>query len=100
MLYRELDDLKMIVSNCFDQLSRSLGRQIEIAKNEATQLQRVALENMSGLSPQAKLRGLNRDASISGPLLSPGGTPGLNLENVEVLNRIQKATQDANEIMR
>ena len=100
VLYRELDDLKMIVSNCFDQLSRSLGRQIEIAKNEATQLQRVALENMSGLSPQAKLRGLNRDASISGPLLSPGGTPGLNLENVEVLNRIQKATQDANEIMR
>lgn len=55
---------------------------------------------MSGLSPQAKLRGLNRDASISGPLLSPGGSQGLNLENVEVLNRIQKATQDANEIMR
>ena len=26
VLYRELDDLKMIVSNCFDQLSRSLGR--------------------------------------------------------------------------
>ena len=26
VLYRELDDLKMIVSNCFDQLSKSIGR--------------------------------------------------------------------------
>ena len=29
VLYRELDDLKMIVSNCFDQLGKSVGRQIE-----------------------------------------------------------------------
>eukprot|EP00353_Schmidingerella_taraikaensis_P011497 CAMPEP_0185570400 /NCGR_PEP_ID=MMETSP0434-20130131/2730_1 /TAXON_ID=626734 ORGANISM="Favella taraikaensis, Strain Fe Narragansett Bay" /NCGR_SAMPLE_ID=MMETSP0434 /ASSEMBLY_ACC=CAM_ASM_000379 /LENGTH=44 /DNA_ID= /DNA_START= /DNA_END= /DNA_ORIENTATION= len=44
---------------------------------------------MTGLSPQAKLRGLNRDASISGVLLSPGaGAAGVSLENVEVLNRI------------
>ncbi len=31
VLYRELDDLKMIVGNCFDQLSKSLARQIEIS---------------------------------------------------------------------
>ena len=35
VLYRELDDLKMIVSNCFDQLSKSIGRQIEQVKLEA-----------------------------------------------------------------
>ena len=84
VLYRELDDLKMIVSNCFDQLSRSLGRQIEIAKAEASQLQRIALENQSGMNPHAKLRGLNRDVSLSGPLTATAG----NLENIEVLNRI------------
>ena len=26
VIYRELDDLKMIISNCFDQLGKSLGR--------------------------------------------------------------------------
>lgn len=87
MLYRELDDLKMIVSNCFDQLSRSLGRQIEIAKQEASQLQRITLENQTAMSPYTKSKGLNRDASMSGPL-STNAFAGASLENIEVLNRI------------
>ena len=36
VLHRELEDLKMIVNNCFDQLSKTLTRQLESVKNEAS----------------------------------------------------------------
>ena len=103
MLYRELDDLKMIVANCFDQLSKSLGRQIEIVKQEATQMQKIAMQaDQAAASFGSKQRGIN-DASQLSLLMSPksvGATPQLDLESIEVLTKIQKATQDANELMR
>ena len=103
VLYRELDDLKMIVANCFDQLSKSLGRQIEIAKQEATQMQKIAMQaDQAAASFGSKQRGIN-DASQLSLLMSPksvGATPQLDLESIEVLTKIQKATQDANELMR
>ena len=44
MLSRELEDLKVIVVNCFDQLNKSLGRQIEIIKS-TTKLQAIGQES-------------------------------------------------------
>ena len=44
MIFRELEDLSMIVANCFDQLGKSLGRQIEQVKNEATQFAKIAIQ--------------------------------------------------------
>lgn len=60
VLFRELDDLKMIVSNCFVQLSRSLGRQIEVARQEASKMQKIALDDHAGLGHHTKGRGFNR----------------------------------------
>ena len=38
ILHRELDDLKVIVSNCFDQLSKSISRQLQNMKKEVEML--------------------------------------------------------------
>ena len=42
ILYRELDDLKTIVSNSFTQMGRSFSRQLDLVKAEAAQYGKVA----------------------------------------------------------
>ena len=88
VLFRELDDLKMIVSNCMDQLSKSLGRQIELAKNEAVQFHKVALQDLGSASFANKQRGLNKDESALTLMLSPKSVANVDLGNIEVLNKI------------
>ena len=100
VLHRELDDLKMIVANCFDQLSKSLGRQIDIARQEAAQFSKVALQEHASSTLGNRQRGLNREDSLSVMLSPSAGIKHLDPANLEVLNKIQKATQDANELMR
>jgi len=91
VLYRELDDLKMIVANCFDQLSKSIGRQIEQVKTEAQQNSKmITLQDQAGSTYGNKQRGLNRDESLP-MMVSPKrgqSAMGLDLNSVEVLNKI------------
>ena len=42
ILERELDDLKVIVANSFDQMSRSIGRQVGNARKEANTVELYA----------------------------------------------------------
>ena len=72
VLYRELDDLKMIVSNCFDQLSKSVGRQIEQVKAEANQLSKINFQDQTS-SFGNKQRGLNKDIDNLSAIISPNG---------------------------
>lgn len=99
----------MIIANCFDQLSKSLGRQIEIAKSEAVQFQKVAMQEEANKNAtqnanfNTKMRGMNKTEDNLSLLMSPnakGGAAQLDLGSIEVLTKIQKATQDANELMR
>ena len=69
-------------------------------------MQKIAMQADQGAASfGSKQRGIN-DASQLSLLMSPksgGGvatTPQLDLESIEVLTKIQKATQDANELMR
>ena len=44
---------------------------------------------------------MNRDASLSAMgMVSPNGNQTIDFANIEVLTKIQKATQDANELIR
>jgi len=64
-------------------------------------LQKVALQDQGGLNQVAKARGMNRDASLSAmAMMSPTGNQTIDFANIEVLTKIQKATQDANELIR
>ena len=103
ILYRELDDLKAIVSNSFTQMGRSFSRQLELVKAEAQQYGRVAagkdLAAKDGHS--AFYRGQPRIAAgIVSTQLSPKSGSGIDLNGIEVLQKIEKFTQDQNEITR
>lgn len=72
---------------------------------EAQQFSKIALQEQATSSFGNKQRGLNKDQSALSLMLSPqnkeaGGVATLDLGSIEVLTKIQKATQDANELMR
>ena len=116
VLHRELDDLKSIVYNSFEQLGKSLGRQIDAIRDEANQLTKAVISKEQHQMPFVKAQPrIPNEASIStiyqrsdfNDLPSPTGSmsPGKNMldlksANIEVLQKIQRYTQDASEMMR
>ena len=88
MIYRELDDLKMIVGNCFEQLGKSVTRQIDVVRQEASAFQRAAEKDPANASFGTKQRGLNKSETGMDLLMSPKGAAKIDIANIEVLNKI------------
>ena len=89
ILYRELDDLKMIINNSFTQLNKSFSRQLEQVKETAEQFNKVATgKGMMAKDPRSSFwQGLPRIAgsmSATSPRAAMEAS-GIDLNNVEVL---------------
>ena len=78
-------------------MSKSLGRQIEIAKSEAVQFQKVAMQEEANKNAtqnanfNTKMRGMNKTEDNLSLLMSPnakGGAAQLDLGSIEVLTKI------------
>ena len=54
LLHLEMDDLKSIVHNSFEQLSKSIGRQIDSIRDEANNLTKAAISKENPLVPFVK----------------------------------------------